>query len=99
MVILSMNLDQKSIETVFLIAICNLTGDKWKLKTLFLSIFDPRSSIVYYVFDCRLPGVVMMNWCKVLQNTYFTTSCDILFSRLMFFVIKHELSYFSFLQW
>ena len=26
-------------------------------KTLFLSIFDPRSSIVDSVFDCRLPGV------------------------------------------
>ena len=26
-------------------------------KTLFLTIFDPRSSIVKSVFDCRLPGV------------------------------------------
>ena len=91
-----MNVDKKLIETVFSIAICRLTGNKCQLKTLFLSIFDPRSWIVYYIFDCRLPGVVMMEWCKVLQNTYFTTSCDILFSRLMFFVIKHELSYFSF---
>ena len=50
----------KSIETVFSIAICHHTGDKWQSKTLFLSIFDPRSSIVDYVFDCRLPGVVVL---------------------------------------
>ena len=28
-----------------------------KSKTLFLTIFDPRSSIVKSVFDCHLPGV------------------------------------------
>ena len=39
--ILSRNVDQKSIETVFLIAICCPTGNKWQSKTLFLSIFDP----------------------------------------------------------
>ena len=27
-------------------------------KTLFLSIFDPHSPIVYSVFDCRLPGLI-----------------------------------------
>ena len=48
--ILWRNIDQKSIETVFLIAIC---------RPLFLSIFDLHSSIVDYVFDCRLPSVVM----------------------------------------
>ena len=46
-----------STETVFLIAICRPTGDKWQSKTLFLLIFDPRSSIVDTIFDCRLPGV------------------------------------------
>ena len=51
------NVDQKSIETMFLIAICRLTGDRWQSKKLFLSIFDPHLSIVDYVFDCRLPGV------------------------------------------
>ena len=56
--ILSRNVDQKSIETEFSIAICRHTGDKWQSKTLFLSIFDPRSSIVDSVFDCRLPGVI-----------------------------------------
>ena len=55
--ILSRNGDQKSIETVLTIAICRPTGDKWQSKTLFLLIFDPRSSIVDYVFDCRLLGV------------------------------------------
>ena len=55
--ILSKNVDQKSRKTVFSIAICCHTGDKWELKTLFLWIFDPRSPIVDKVFDCRLPGV------------------------------------------
>ena len=32
-------------------------GDKWQSKTLFLSIFDPRSSIVDIGFNCRLPSV------------------------------------------
>ena len=44
--ILSRNVDQKSIKTVF-------------SKTLFLSNFDPRSSIVDNVFDCRLLGVIL----------------------------------------
>ena len=44
--ILSTNVDQKALETEFLIAICRSTGDKWRSKTLFLVIFDPRSSIV-----------------------------------------------------
>ena len=57
MFILSRNVDKKSIETVFLIAICRPTGNKWQSKILFLSIFDQRSSIVDYVFDCGLPGV------------------------------------------
>ena len=52
------NIDQKSLETEFSIAICRHTGDKWQWKTLFLSIFDPRSSIVDSIFDCRLPGVI-----------------------------------------
>ena len=51
----------KSIETMFSIDICCLTGDKWQSKTLFLLIFDPRSSIVDNVFDCRLPIVINNN--------------------------------------
>ena len=42
----STNADQKSIETVFSIAICRQWGDKWQSKTLFLLIYDLRSSIV-----------------------------------------------------
>ena len=37
---------QKSLETVFLIAICRPSGDKWQAKTLFLMIFYLRLSIV-----------------------------------------------------
>ena len=36
------------------------TGDKWQSKTLFLSIFYPRSSIVENFFNCRLPGVAIV---------------------------------------
>ena len=61
MPILSRNVDKKSLETEFCIAICRHTGDKWQSKTLFLSIFDPRSSIVDRVFDCRLSGVILSN--------------------------------------
>ena len=37
---------KNAIETVFSIAICRLSGDKWQSKTLFLTSFDLRSSIV-----------------------------------------------------
>ena len=39
-------MDQKSLETVFLIAICRLTGNKWQSKILFQTIFDLGLSIV-----------------------------------------------------
>ena len=42
----STNADKKSLETIFSIAICRQLGDKWQSKTLFLTIFDLRSSIV-----------------------------------------------------
>ena len=61
MPILSRNVDKNLLETKFLIAICRHTGDKWQSKTLFLSIFDPRLSIVDSIFDCRLPGVFMVS--------------------------------------
>ena len=57
--ILSTNVDQNSLETEFSIAICRQTGDKWQSKRLFLEIFDPRSSIVKSVYDCRLPDVML----------------------------------------
>ena len=55
----SMNVDQKSLETGFKFVICRPTGDKWQSKTLFLVIFDPRSSIVMSVYDCHLPGLLL----------------------------------------
>ena len=58
--ILSTNIDKKSVKTVFSIAICCQSGDKWQLKILFLPIFDARWTIVKSVFDCCLPGVVMV---------------------------------------
>ena len=59
MPVLSRNVDQKSLETEFLIAICRRQS-----KTLFLSIFDPRSLIVDSVFDCLLLGVLMNHHIK-----------------------------------
>ena len=59
---ISTNVDQKSLETEFSIAICRHAGDKWQSKTLCLASFDPRSSIVKSVFDCRLSGVSIASW-------------------------------------
>ena len=43
-------------------------------KTLFLAIFDSRSSIVKSVFDCRLSGV--NSWAaQVLCNGQLTSIC------------------------
>ena len=50
MPIISSKVDQKSLETEFLIAICRHNGDKWQSKTLFLLV-------VYSVFYCHLPCV------------------------------------------
>ena len=50
----SRNADQKSLETVFSIAICRQSGDKWQSKTLFRTIFYLRSSIVL-TLAFRLP--------------------------------------------
>ena len=41
----SMNVVHKSLETVFLIAICRQSGGKLQSKTLFLTILDLRLSI------------------------------------------------------
>ena len=65
---LSRNVDQKWLETEFLIAICRQCGNKWQSKTLFLLIFDPRSSIVDSVFDCCLPGVVLLFQGRYIQD-------------------------------
>ena len=58
--ILSTNVDQKSLETEFLIAICHSTGDKCQSKTMFLVKFDPHSSIVKSIFKCCLSGVYIV---------------------------------------
>ena len=49
-------MDKKSLETVFLIAICRQSGNKYQSKTLFLMTFYLHLSIVLN-FDFRLPGV------------------------------------------
>ena len=36
-------------------------GDKWQSKTLFLTIFDPHSSIVKGVSNCHLSGVIIQH--------------------------------------
>ena len=69
-IILSMSVDQKSLETEFSFAICRQTGNKWQSKTLFLKIFDPCSRTVKSVFDCGLPIVVRV---KKLFIVYFIT--------------------------
>ena len=70
------NVDQKLIETVFSAAICRPTSDKWQSKTLFLSIFDPRSSIVDNVFDCRLTGVItQLEIREQRSSSYFSQNC------------------------
>ena len=38
--------EYKSLETAFSFAICRQSGDKWQSKTLFLTIFDLRLSII-----------------------------------------------------
>ena len=53
----SMNVDQKSIETVFLIAICRQWGDKWQLKTLFLLIFLFTFLNDIGIFHCHIPSL------------------------------------------
>ena len=55
----STNVDQKKLETEFLIDICRPTGDKWQSKTLFLATFDSCSSIIKRIFDCGQSGVDM----------------------------------------
>ena len=57
--IFTTNVDQKSLEIVFSIAICRQSVDKCQSKTLFLTIFDLRSSIVNSFFDCCLSVVII----------------------------------------
>ena len=57
--ILFRNVDKKLLETEFLMGICRQSGDKWQSKTLFQAFFDPHSSIVKSVFNCRLSDVIL----------------------------------------
>ena len=50
----------KYLEPAFSIANRGPNGDKWQFKTLFLSVFDPRLSIVKSVLDCHLFGVPLV---------------------------------------
>ena len=56
----STNADQKSIKTVFSIAMCRQCWDKWQLKTLFLKIILTMFLDGIGVFHCHLHGVVLM---------------------------------------
>ena len=51
-------------------------GDKLQLKTLFLVIFDPGSSIVKSVFDCHLSGC---EYSTVIYQGHKSTDGNILF--------------------
>ena len=66
----------KSIETVFLIAICPQIGDKWQSKTLFLSIFD-LSLDSYGVFDCSLPIMSTKQRIKCLVQGHNTVTLPV----------------------
>ena len=69
MLILWTNVDKKSLETKFLIAICRPTVDKWQSENLFLAIFYPCLSIVKSVFDSPYP-VCSWNIFLVYNLTY-----------------------------
>ena len=55
----STHVDQKWLETVFFIAICRPTGDKWQSKTLFLAIFIHVCRLLRGYFVCRLSSMKM----------------------------------------
>ena len=71
--ILLTSIDQKSLETEFLIAICRQFGDKCQSKTLFLAIFYLHLSIVKSVFDCRLSGVLFSTLTLPYFLSYFSS--------------------------
>ena len=71
---LSTNVDQKSLETVFLIAICGPTGDKWQSKILLPAIFDPCSLVVKNIFEYRLSGVGL-NKAKLATYSHKSNNC------------------------
>ena len=57
----STNADHISLETVFFLAICRHSGEKWQSKTLFLTIFLSTFVDSINVFHCCLSGVFKPN--------------------------------------
>ena len=93
-------MDKKSLETVFSIAICRQLGDKWHLKTLFLTSIN--------FFDCSLSGVISLgvfcgNTAQAMIQNYIrsmrrrlqavTRVEDIPSIRTIFFMIQQNLSF------
>ena len=76
------------------------------VETLFLAIFDPRSSIVKSVFDCHLSGVYTLKPIKTASKfkPNFTMVCGHIFhshyidrnlyTEVGFVLPKHTLIYF-----
>ena len=55
----SMKADQKLLETVYSIAICRQSCDKWQLKTMFRTILDLRSSTVFTLSIAAYPKYLL----------------------------------------
>ena len=64
----STNADITSIETVFSSVICRPIGDKWQSKTLFLTIFDLRSSMVLTFSIAAYPVCLRIAWKRQLNQ-------------------------------
>ena len=72
----STNADQKSLETVFSIAICRQSGDKWQSKVPFHTFLIHRSSIVLAFsiaacHDADHDRVVIKKELRLLKNKAF----------------------------
>ena len=50
---------KKTLETVFSIAICRQSGDKWHSKTLFLTLWSTFLDTID-VFHCNISGVLLL---------------------------------------
>ena len=56
-----------SLETVFSIAICRQLGDKWQSKTLFLTILDLCSSILFTFSIAAYIWCLGQVWCLIVS--------------------------------
>ena len=79
-------MNKKLLETVFLIAICGLSGDKWQKKTLFLTIFDLRSLIIFTFSIAAYP--VRVRAVLTLKASIITEAEDKLISWYVFLILK-----------